>query len=156
MFVGPYGEPTQEAVAALVERATVVRNLGRYDEAVTGYQEAIKLGRTSLGSGHPVVVSPRYRMAYALQARGAVESALAEAEGALAEADRSLGRIHHETLMAAVTVISLLLQLERMQEHQDLLEGRLADIIEGLGFGHPLVRALAAHRASLALNRPDW
>ncbi len=155
-FAVSSGEPTQEAVAALVERATALRDQGRYEEAVTGYREAVERGRAALGPGHPIMVSARYRMAHALDAGGDAETALAEAEEALAEADRSLGRTHYETLMAAVSVLSLLLRLERPSEHQDLLETRLADIIEGLGFGHPLVRALAAHRASLALNRPDW
>ncbi|MCX5610218.1 tetratricopeptide repeat protein [Streptomyces sp. NBC_00047] len=153
-FAGSSGEPTQEAVAALVERATALRDQGRYDEAVTGYREAIERGCAALGPGHPVMVCARYRMAHALQARGDAETALAEAEEALAFADRSLGRLHYETLMAAASVLSLLLRLERLQEYQDLLETRLADVIERLGFGHPLVRALAARRASLALNRP--
>ncbi|MEV0992199.1 tetratricopeptide repeat protein [Streptomyces sp. NPDC049949] len=155
-FAASSHEPTQEAVAAHVERATALRDQGRHDEAVTAFREAIERGRAALGPGHPLMVSAGYRMAYALYAGGDADAALVAAEDALAEADRSLGRTHHETLMTAVNVLTLLLQQDRLSDHQALLETRLADIIEGLGFGHPLVRALAAHRASLALNRPDW
>ncbi|MFI5666303.1 tetratricopeptide repeat protein [Streptomyces sp. NPDC051704] len=144
------------AVAALVERATALRDQGRHDEAVTAFREAVERGRAALGPGRPLMVSAGYRMAYALDAGGNAAVALAAAEEALAQADRSLGRTHYETLMAAVSVLSLLLRQDRLSDHQALLETRLADVIEGLGFGHPLVRALAAHRASLALNRPDW
>ncbi|GGJ28185.1 tetratricopeptide repeat protein [Streptomyces brasiliensis] len=144
------------AVAALVERATALRDTGRLDEAEAAFTEAIDKGRRALGDGHPVVVSARYRLIHIHRLRGHTDVALAAARAALAEADRGLGRTHYETLITAAGVITLLLEAQQVEEHEELLEDRLADIIEGLGFSHPLVRALAAHRASLTLGQPDW
>ncbi|MFJ4526256.1 tetratricopeptide repeat protein [Streptomyces sp. NPDC088810] len=144
------------AVAALVELATALRDTGRLDEAEAAFTEAIDKGRGALGDGHPVVVSARYRLVHIYRLRGHTDVALAAARAALAEAERSLGRTHYETLITAANVICLVLEGQQMEEHEELLEDRLADIIEGLGFTHPLVRALAAYRASLTLRQPDW
>ncbi|MGW2640205.1 tetratricopeptide repeat protein [Streptomyces sp. NPDC001348] len=156
LLAGTNGEFTPEAIVALADRARILLEQGRYEEAVGGYRDAIGRGAAALGRGHPVVVSAGYHLAHALELQGDPEAALATARETLADADRSLGRNHHATLMAALSVLSLLLGLERGPEYQEMLEARLADIIEELGFGHPLVRALAAHRASLTLHNPHW
>ncbi|MGW7406124.1 hypothetical protein ACWGI9_20735 [Streptomyces sp. NPDC054833] len=149
------GESSPAVAAALAERAGILLEQGRYEEAVRGCRDAIERGSASLGRGHPVVVHTGYRLAHALERCGDVEAASATARQTLADADRSLGRTHHATLMAARILLSLL-RPKHGPEYRELLEARLPDIIEGLGFGHPLVRTLAAERASLTLNNPQW
>ncbi|MEN3541135.1 tetratricopeptide repeat protein [Microbispora sp. ZYX-F-249] len=141
-------QDTQALFAARVEHATMLRDHDRLDEAVAAFTEVMETGAAVLGRGHPIMVSAGYRLAYVHQKAGRLGLALATARESLAQADRSLGRAHEVTLLTAASLLSLLLADDRLEEHHALLEDRLADIIEGLGFANPLVR-------ELAVNAPD-
>jgi tetratricopeptide (TPR) repeat protein len=142
---------TRRYLTVLVRRATLLRDQGRLDEAEAGFQEAISLGSGEVGAGHPLVVSACYRLAVLYHYRGRDDLALEVAERGLRAGERSLGRTHEETLMTVAVVVSVLMAQGRVAELQEVIEVRLADLIEGWGFGHPVVRALAGYRSSLAL-----
>lgn len=145
-------QDTWARLATRLERATLLRDHDRLEEAMAAFADAMEEGSALLGRGHPIMVSAGYRLAYAQLKAGRTDLALATVREALAEADRTLGRTHDETLLTAAFLLSVLFTDNRLEEHQALLEDRLADIVEGLGFAHPLVRALAVHRARLHLR----
>ncbi|KES08746.1 hypothetical protein BU52_01470 [Streptomyces toyocaensis] len=150
------GRITQRYLAVLVHRATLLRNLGRLDEAESEFGKVIDLGSKEIGPGHPLVVSAHYRLALLHDLRGQGDLALAVAERGLRESERSLGRRHQETLFTVTFVLTMLSKLNRVTELQQMIEEWLADIIEGWGFGHPVVRELARQRSGLALYGAEW
>ncbi|MFG3202755.1 tetratricopeptide repeat protein [Streptomyces sp. NPDC048192] len=153
---GEPGRLTQRHLAALIHRATQLRNQGRLDEAESDFRRAIDLGSREVGRGHPLVVSAHYRLALLHHLRGQDDLALEIAERSLLVSERSLGRTHDETLMTVVFVLSMLARQKRLDELQQRIEDWLADIIGGWGFGHPLVRELARNRSGLALYGVEW
>ncbi|MER6853903.1 tetratricopeptide repeat protein [Streptomyces flaveolus] len=148
---------TSERASAMVDQATALRDLDRLDEAERTFREVIDGGGRALGTGHPQVVRALIRLGYlhTLRRPPRHEEAMTAMRQALARADASLGRTHKETAIAAVVLLTSLLAQGQDIEHAELLEDRLSDVIQALGFQHPLVRALAAHRARLRMLRPD-
>ncbi|MEU0335997.1 tetratricopeptide repeat protein [Streptomyces sp. NPDC006193] len=153
---GKPGGITQRHLAVLVQRATLLRDQGRTDEAESAFREAIDLGDREVGPGHPLVVSAHYRLALLHHLRGRDDLALAVAERSLRNSERSLGRTHDETLVTVTFVLSLLARHRRVAELQQMIEEWLADIIVGWGFSHPVVRELARNRSGLALYGAEW
>ncbi|MFE9168825.1 tetratricopeptide repeat protein [Streptomyces kebangsaanensis] len=153
---GESGRVTQRYLEVLVHRATLLRDQGRLDEAESDFNKAIDLGSREVGPGHPIVVSAHYRLSLVHHLRGQDDLALAVAGRGLRESERSLGRTHHETLFTVACVLSLLANQGRGAELQQMIEEWLADIIEGWGFAHPLVRELARQRSGLALYGVEW
>ncbi|MFF4039673.1 tetratricopeptide repeat protein [Streptomyces sp. NPDC001816] len=153
---GEPGRITQRYLAVLVHRATLLRNQGRLDEAESDFGKAIDLGSREVGPGHPIVVSAHYRLALLHHLCGQDDLALAVAERGLRESERSLGRTHDETLITVTFILGMLARQKRAAELQQRIEEWLADIIEGWGFAHPMVRELARNRSGLALYGVEW
>ena len=61
-----------------------------------------------------------------------------------------------QLVQTAVFLISTLLKRNCQQEYEALLEDRLADLIDVLGFDDPAVRELAIRRSALRLGGPAW
>jgi tetratricopeptide (TPR) repeat protein len=70
------GERSREFCNALLDRALVLGNVGRYEEALADYNRVVALLSDVLGAGHPETLDAVFGQAQALEALGRYEPAL--------------------------------------------------------------------------------
>ncbi|WP_344442530.1 tetratricopeptide repeat protein [Kitasatospora nipponensis] len=142
---------------------TVLAELGRWHALLAGQgpdpvepevRHLLERGEAALGAGHPAVVATRRLMAIVYFQQERWDEAVTEAGETLDAADRYLGRSDDRTKRSVVLLMEVLVLAGRFDLLEPLLEERLEDVIELLGFGDPLVRTLAARRALGDLKQP--
>ncbi|WP_146259086.1 tetratricopeptide repeat protein [Streptomyces tateyamensis] len=150
----PHGELTAETVFAELGRWHALLPGQGPDSVEPEVRHLLERGEAEFGAGHPAVLATRRLMAivYVLQERW--DEAVNEAGETLDAADRYLGRSDDRTKRSVALLMEVLVLAGRFDVLAPLLEERLEDVIELLGFGDPLVRALAARRALGYLKQP--
>ncbi|WP_033825241.1 tetratricopeptide repeat protein [Kitasatospora sp. MBT63] len=168
---GPAIEPEEPEQARSVEELTgevVFDELGRWhallladedpevdSEAVEPeVRQLLERGEAALGAGHPAVVATRRLLAIVHFRQERWDDAVEAARETLDAADRYLGRSDDRTKKSVALLMQALVLAGHFDALEPLLEERLEDVIELLGFGDPLVRALAARRALDDLKQP--
>ncbi|MFF7976974.1 tetratricopeptide repeat protein [Streptomyces sp. NPDC007905] len=167
---GPAVEPEEPAQARSEEELTaeaIYDELGRWhallverdpepdsDAVEPEVRHLLECGEAALGAGHPAVVATRRLLAIVYFRQERWDDAVEEARETLDAADRYLGRSDDRTKKSVALLMEVLVLAGRFDALEPLLEERLEDVIELLGFGDPLVRALAARRALGDLKQP--
>ncbi|MGN9912739.1 tetratricopeptide repeat protein [Phytohabitans sp. LJ34] len=152
----PSGPITAETIQDWVDHGAAARRAGNPAIAGAVLRRVVDEGTQLLGPGHPEVIRARWHLAGCEKDGGDPAAALATLRTGLADADRVLGRTHRQTATIAFFLIAELLDQGHQEEYEAMLEDRLPDQIEVLGFGDPIVRELAVRRSALRLGRPSW
>jgi tetratricopeptide (TPR) repeat protein len=146
----------RETISDWIWYATCLRTSGRPAVARATLLRIIERGAETLGRAHPDVVRSRQELALTLQASGDGAAAVSTLQAAMTDADQVLGRLHRRTVVTAFYLVAQLLEQGRIDEYEPLLQDRLTDFIEVLGFSDPIVRELAVRSAALRLGNPTW
>jgi tetratricopeptide (TPR) repeat protein len=150
-----HGEPDERTLSAEIHLATALRNQGRLDDAATAFAAVVEQCERFLGASHPYTIDARIRFAITRYWRGEHAEAVAAVEELLSDSERALGRTHQLTLTAVFTLFVGYSESGRNDEADQLLDDWYPDLVEGLGYDDPRVRAITSFRTLHRLGLGD-
>ncbi len=145
----PEGHPT--VGNALFNYAQVLGDVGRYDESIAAYTEALGIYERSLGKAHPRVADTLYNVAIAVDEAGEHERALQMYQRSLEIRRDSLSPDHPHLVWSALGIANVAIQLERFGLARDALE----PFVERAGTDEkmdPVLRALVLGLSASTLH----
>lgn len=142
-------DPDVQLFHAVHALAGVLTPLGRHQDAVARFEEAIELGERIFEPDHPALLLALRNYAGALRSAGRAEQALEVSEEVWRKSERIEGPDAHGTLMAWNAYADALKDLKRYEEAIDHYEAMVAKSAEKNG---PDDRVTLGFRLDLALG----
>jgi tetratricopeptide (TPR) repeat protein len=136
---------TPPSATAANNLATVLLQLGRYDEAEPLMREALQVHLKMVGERHPLVMSDLNTIAQLELRRGRIEAALAEARRAVDIASTDASPVR-EGAYVRISYAGLLARAGRAQEALAEVDAAIA-ALEGLAVDEPRLPVARATRA---------
>jgi eukaryotic-like serine/threonine-protein kinase len=127
------------AISALDGSGLPLEELGRFDEAIAAYTEAMEQRRRRLGEDHPDLATSYNNLVSALMRVGRLEEALSHAEQALAIREQALGPEAADTAASRNNLGQVLALLGRHDEALGHYERALATLERIHGPEHRMV-----------------
>ena len=141
--------PSHSETLALTERRTAAQlAAGRFDEAITAYEERLTLAYREHGADSGQSLDIREKLAVAQLAAGRTKDAISLYRGVLADRERNLGATHQDTLRTCYLFARAQLADGRTKDAISLLKRTLAGRERALGPTHPDTIAARAELAA--------
>lgn len=116
--------------------AGLLRDEGRFDEALALSDAVLEQRRQRYGERHPRTLATRHSRSLILQEAGQLDLAAAESEAVLALRRTVLGNDHAHTMTTAQMLANMRLEQGRLDEAAPLIEESLAFFSSRLGASH--------------------
>ena len=145
------------AVSLMRTRANLLRSLGRRQEGEQAADEAVRIARTELAPGSPILGRALIGAALHDEARGDYTTALQKAREAagIFLAAPSHGDGHPDTFVARGNISLYLLELDQSRAAGEQVEANLAVMLRVLGEDHANTLRQSALSARIALSNGD-
>ncbi|MGC5661671.1 FxSxx-COOH system tetratricopeptide repeat protein [Micromonospora sp. WMMD723] len=148
-------EVSSALVAARHNWATVLDELGRFAEAESVYREVLSCKHVEYGSTHPETLVTLLGLTQILRKRGDFAGAMALAESAFKNAERSLGEYHAITLSALDLLAALSDDIRDPGASFVFAERAYARRSDAVGTHHPSTMEALHNLASIARRTGD-
>ncbi|MEC9372795.1 MAG: serine/threonine-protein kinase, partial [Planctomycetota bacterium] len=125
------------AAEAATDKASILVSLGRYEEAIDLYHEALPRIIDFYGDSHRYVLIARHNLATSLGNLGRQQEAVEQLRELFALRLDTLGPRHPDTLSSMNNIATNLVELARYDEAEPMLREVIALRAESLGEAHP-------------------
>jgi eukaryotic-like serine/threonine-protein kinase len=136
-FVERSGSDDRLLAHVLNNRANILADQGKFDEALADYRRSLAIREKVLAKQHPDTAMSHNNIGTVLVNKGQHEEALVEFQIALAMREQVLGREHPEVAMSLQNIATALDGLRRYQEELPYFERALAIYERTVGKDHP-------------------
>ncbi|KAF1971389.1 hypothetical protein BU23DRAFT_600259 [Bimuria novae-zelandiae CBS 107.79] len=147
------GEPGDKSfdrwVSLTMDVGKLLRNEGKYNEAVISYRRALEGSEKQLGVQHPDTLTSVSNLALVLRAQGKYDEAENLHRRALEGREKELGVQHPDTLTSAYCLAYLLHSLRQYREATELYQRACNGYAQQLGSQHPTTVACHEHFAAM-------
>ncbi len=144
-FAKRYEEEHPHVALSLNNLASVLWQMGEYEEARRLHEQALAIVRRVYGKEHPHVAASLNNLALVLEDLGEYEEARRLFEQALAIVRRVYGKEHPHVALSLNNLAEVLAALGEYEEARRLFEQALAIVRKTLPAGHPYIRTVEAN-----------
>ena len=147
------GEESVEALGCMNTYAVFLKQVARFEEAVTQIRKVLEVCRRTLGDSHPNTLTSINNLALLLRKQGKLGEAEPLYREALDGQRRTLGDSHPDTLTSIGNLALLLKAQGKLGEAEPLYREALDGSRRTLGDSHPSTLTSISNLAAILLNQ---